>query len=148
MTQRKNFDLIYKKEDLLWVTDPIPLALKHGRAKPKKADLNSFINLGHRKSQNAVKQAYAKFLQGVLPSPPKEPYNDIVKFLFTYYAPDKRIRDLGNMCALVDKFTSDVVVDLGFITDDSTRHIHNIHFAYAGLDENKFNHARLYIFKD
>ena len=148
MTHRQKFDLIYKAEDLLWVTQPIPLVLKIGRAKPKKADLNSFTNLGHRKSQNSVKQAYAKYLKNVLPEPPLEPYLDRVKFLFTYMAPDRRIRDLGNMCAMVDKFTSDVVVDLGFIVDDSTKYIHNIHFAYAGIDENKFSHARLYIFKD
>lgn len=145
---KRSFNLIYRQEDLLWVTQPLPITVKRPRGKPEQIHLNSFINLGRRPAQNSMKKRYTKLVHRLLPEPPPTPYQGLVKFLFIYYAPDARIRDLSNMCAIVDKFTSDAVVEAGFIADDNTGFIQNVHYAYGGKDVNKFNHARLYIFKD
>lgn len=141
-------DLQYLTSDHLWTIPGIPLKVNKTRGKPDKGDLNSFINIGHRKAQNGVKQRYTKLLQSMFPKEPTEPYSGLVKLLYVYYAPDKRIRDLGNMCALLMKFSEDALVQSGFLTDDNTKHIQNIHFAYGGLDPSKFNHVDLHIFKD
>jgi len=79
---------------------------------------------------------------------PPTPYKGKVKFLYVYYAPDLRIRDLDNMTAVVMKFANDSLVKSNFIIDDNTKYVEDIHLAYGGLDPDKFGHVDIHVFKN
>ena len=141
-------NITYLSSDHLWSFKGLPVTLFRPRGKPIQVHLNAFIDLANRFRQNALKQKYTKLLKNHLVPVPKTPYPGKVKLLYVYYAPSKHRRDLENMTAVVMKFTNDALVDSGFLVDDNTSIITNIHLAYGGLDPNKFNHCDLHIFKD
>lgn len=141
-------DIRYYAEDHLWSFKGLPVTLLRPRGKPLQVHLNAFINLASRIRQNSLKQRYTKILEDHLTPAPLQPYNGRVKLLYVYYAPSKHIRDLDNMTGVVMKFTNDALVKSGFLVDDNTAFIQNIHLSYGGLDPDKFNHCDLHIFKD
>lgn len=138
----------YLSEDHLWSFKGLPVTLLRPRSSAQQVNLNFFINMGNRMTQSSLKKRYTKLLGSHLKPFPAEPYQGLVKLLYVYYAPDKRVRDLDNMTGLIMKFTNDALTKYGYIEDDNTKHIRNIHLAYGGLDPDKFNHCDLHIFKD
>ncbi len=142
------FDISYKADDLLWTIAGLPITLVRPRGPKWQIHLNSFINLGNRFRQNNYKQTYTVLLKSMLQPVPVSPYTGKVRLLYVYYAPNKIRRDLDNMTSVVMKFTNDALVQYGFLVDDSTSQIQNIHLSYGGIDPEKFNHIDLYIFKD
>lgn len=143
------YDLIYTQEDHLWSFKNLPGTIVRPRAKNHQIHLNYFTDLANRFTQNTLKQQYTDMLlKSYLKPIPSIPYEERAKLLYIYYAPDKRLRDLGNMSTIIMKFTEDALVKAGFIKDDNTNHIQNIHFSYGGLCGNKCSHVDLHIFKD
>ena len=67
-------------------------------------------------------------LKGLILVPP-------VALLFIYFAPDKRIRDLGNMLAIHEKYFSDALVELGCLPDDSYEYINEIVYRFGSIDK-------------
>ena len=51
------------------------------------------------------------------------------------------------MCAVVDKHTTDVLVDLGIIPDDNVKYITDVHYTYGGKVK-KQHYIDLYVFKN
>jgi hypothetical protein len=53
---------------------------------------------------------------------------------YTIYFPDNRAADLGNIGAVVDKFTSDCLTKYGYIEDDNRKIVKRISFDDGGID--------------
>lgn len=141
-------DIKYLASDHLWSFIGLPGTVRKPKGKPIQVTLNFFINMANRFIQNSAKQKYAKVLDKILVPVPAVPYDKPVKLLYIYYAASSHRRDLDNMTAVLIKFTNDALVNKGFLIDDSTEYIKNIHVVYGGKDPNKFNHCDLHIFKD
>ena len=120
----------------LMITCPLRVDVKRGRGKPKRCylSLNCYRNWHHRLSNDAkheVKRLVWDQLDAmdgamVLRTP--------IEVRITLYAPDKRERDLGNFCAMAQKFVDDAVVEYGLLTDDSVKYIKRVVYEWGGLD--------------
>lgn len=141
-------DIRYLAQDHLWTFEGLPITLLRPRSKAQQVHLNFFTNMANRKAQNTLKQKYTTLLGDYLQPAPKSPYPGRVKCLYVYYAPNRAIRDLSNMTTMVMKFTEDALVKYGFLVDDNTSYIQNIHLAYGGIDPDKRNFCDLHIFQD
>lgn len=49
---------------------------------------------------------------------------------YRFYEPNKRLRDVGNVAALADKFIEDALVKCGVLEDDSPKYVENIDFEF------------------
>lgn len=58
-----------------------------------------------------------------------------VKLLYTLYPKDNRVRDTANALSIIDKFTSDALVEACILTDDNYKFVTEITFRYGGLDK-------------
>ena len=114
------YDIQYLADDHLWSFHGLPCKIVRPRSKPLQVHLNFFLNLASRIRQNKLKKDYTKLLDDYLLPIPKSPYNGTAKLLYVYYAPNKAIRDLDNMTAIIMKCTNDTLVQRGFIVDDNT----------------------------
>lgn len=91
--------------------------------------LNHYRN-GYHHQLNKAKILYKEYvanqLKGLILVPP-------VTLLFVYFAPDKRVRDLGNMLAIHEKYFSDALVELGCLPDDSYEFINEIVYKFGAI---------------
>lgn len=103
-------------------------------------NLNTYRNLHYQLNNKAKKMLLEslkrdQLIEGLLPAPPFE-------FIYKIYRRDKRRSDLMNIGSIVDKFVSDALVTLGYLTDDNTDIIKKVTVIDGGID--KLNpHARL-----
>jgi len=54
---------------------------------------------------------------------------------YRLFLPDKRGRDVANVCSIIDKFYSDVLVTEGKIEDDNYKFIPKVTYMLGGTDE-------------
>lgn len=107
-------------------------------------NLNTYRNLHYQLNNKAKKMLLEslkrdQLIEGLLPAPPFE-------FIYKIYRRDKRRSDLMNIGSIVDKFVSDALVTLGYLTDDNTDIIKKVTVIDGGID--KLNpHARLEVKK-
>lgn len=105
-TYSKYYFIKYPKRRVIPIENPIP------------PSLNRFIAM-KRIAQNAIKQKYKEFSIWLASY-----YNianlnlEKVRFVYTFYFPDKRRRDFDNLM-LTPKFINDGFVEAGVLKDDS-----------------------------
>lgn len=58
-----------------------------------------------------------------------------VKIEYSYYAPDKRTRDLMNVISVIDKFFQDAMVEMGCIESDDLSTVVEVNSCYMGIDK-------------
>ena len=95
------------------------------------------INLNHfrnayfhaiNRSKILYKEQIQSQLVGLVLSPP-------VTITYTYYPPDKRLSDLGNVLTIQSKYFEDALVELGYLEDDNHNIINQIIYRVGTLDK-------------
>ena len=124
------------------IIDNIPTYIYISKNKKVSLNMNTYRNL-HYQCNNKAKHNLMVAIKlngsfaGQLPQPPYQ-------FIYTIYRKDKKRADLMNIGSIVDKFTSDALVTLGYLSDDNTDIIKKVTVIDGGID--KLNpHARLEI---
>jgi acetylglutamate synthase len=58
------------------------------------------------------------------------------KFILRYrlYLPDNRLRDISNVCCIVDKYVCDALVENGNIPDDNYTYLETVIYELGGVD--------------
>ena len=110
----------------------VPLFLTRGQRKKKNywLNLNSYRNWKHHLN-NDLKIQFKEELD----------ISHMVEFLgrvkvcYTFYYPDKRLRDLDNSMAVISKFTLDALVEGGILEDDNYRHVVEVKAKLGGVDK-------------
>lgn len=110
----------------------LPIALMVGK-KRISLNLNTYRNL-HYQISNKAKKVFVTFLkrecgiEGMIDSYP-------VELIYTIYRRDRRTADIMNVGSVLDKFTSDALVTLGYLPDDNTNYIKKVSFIDGGIDK-------------
>ena len=104
--------------------------------RPKKNSQKIWYNPRTKKTMIVQSDTYMQFERDCAYFMPKlkEPIDRPVNLKCTFYVPDKRKRDLGNMCYIVDKFFCDALVKSELIEEDNYFIIDDIRFHFSGLD--------------
>lgn len=112
---------------------PLSITLGVNKKRTYIINMNNFRNWKHF-LKNTIKQEFHK---EVVPQLPPVKLNGKVKITYTYYDNNNRRKDLSNVCAMIDKFFSDCLVEAGVIQDDCIDILPAISYRYGGKDEFK-----------
>jgi hypothetical protein len=94
------------------------------------------INLNHfrnayfhaiNKSKILYKEQIQSQLVGLSLVPP-------LTITYTYYPPDKRLSDLGNVLTIQSKYFEDALVELGYLEDDNYTFINQSIYKFGSMD--------------
>lgn len=110
-----------------------PLKILCSKVRSWILNLNSYRNT-HYRVLNTCKINYKKYMERQIK---KLPYMDKIACIYTAYNGTKRSFDLGNVCAVHEKFFEDAMVELGKLPDDNINHIPLVIYMYGGLDKDK-----------
>jgi Holliday junction resolvase RusA-like endonuclease len=94
-------------------------------------NLNIYRNTFYQTLNRAKKEYKAiikKQLEGLSLSPP-------VTITYTYYPPDKRESDLGNVLPIHAKFFEDALVESGYLPDDNYKYINQVIYKFGEVDK-------------
>lgn len=108
-----------------------PLSLIRSRARKFILNLNQYRNT-HYRILNNCKIEYKKFMEKQIAS--SEPFTKVF-CLYKVYANSKRNFDLGNVCAVHEKFFEDALVELGRLPDDNINYIPLVIYMGCGIDK-------------
>ena len=108
----------------------IPTHIVH-KGKNIYLNLNAYRNWHHFNS-NTYKKNYKARIYEILDS--SFLFSGKVHIEYTYYSPDKRVRDLMNVISIADKFLQDALVELGYISADDTSVVVKITSVFGGID--------------
>ena len=98
----------------MWtISVPLRVTLKSG--KPYALNLNIYRNT-HHYMLNEAKVAFKEEVQNLLKDIPLQ---NQVRLTYTLFPATKRLVDVANVCSIVDKFFSDVLVACKVIADDN-----------------------------
>lgn len=56
-------------------------------------------------------------------------------FTYTIFPGNNRAFDLGNVLSIIQKFTDDALIELGFIKDDNHKIIREVNYNFGGVDK-------------
>jgi hypothetical protein len=96
-------------------------------------NLNVYRN-SHHMILNQAKIAWKGIVfDAMLPDSilPAVPYH----FTYTVFPGSNRKSDLANVCAIIQKFTDDALIEMGVITDDSYKVIPEITYRFGCVDK-------------
>lgn len=111
------------------VTYSIPLYLK-------MKNVRYYLNLNKYRNMNFhVNNNLKKIMKDVI----KEIHIESFKFKrfrihFVLYLMDKRLRDVSNVCCVLEKYHDDALTGLGFIPDDNYTFLPECHYYFGGVD--------------
>jgi len=108
------------------------------KCKTKKSNwflnLNNYTQASKNTSyRNSLKKKYAEIIRPVIKH--LEPIKEPVKIIYTIYRHNKTKFDIGNVGAIVDKFTCDVLVDCGILEDDNYDYVKAVEYVWGGVDK-------------
>lgn len=114
------------------ITSPISITLPRKTKKNRKIalNLNIYRNL-HYLVNNQVKNIYAEQILSSL----KSLQLNKIRLEFILFIGSNRRSDLSNVCCIVDKFFSDVLVEANAIPDDDVKHIPEVTYKFGGIDK-------------
>lgn len=95
--------------------------------------LNIYRNL-HFQVLNKVKKEVKRIVWSQLAQVEND-LGDQVKLTITLFQPDKKRRDLGNFCAVAQKFVDDALVEYGTLKDDDTNHLVQVTYKNGSIDK-------------
>lgn len=107
-----------------------PLKILCSKVKDWILNLNSYRNT-HYRVLNTCKINYKKYMEKQIK---KLPTMDKIICIYTAYNGTNRRFDLGNVCAVHEKFFEDALVELGKLPDDNINNIPVVIYLYGGLD--------------
>jgi Holliday junction resolvase RusA-like endonuclease len=88
---------------------------------------NSFYQTLNR-AKIEYKHLIKNQLKGLVLAPP-------VAITYTYYPPDSRKSDLGNVLPIHAKFFEDALVEYGYLTDDNYKIINQVIYLFGSIDK-------------
>ena len=92
-------------------------------------NLNNYRNMFHTKSNNA-KIAMKKVVKGLgIPLLGAGPF----RLVYTYYHGNRRVMDVNNAVAIIDKFTCDAITELKLWPDDNYNHVVEVVARWGGV---------------
>lgn len=119
---------------------PLYVVLPRKTKEDKKImlNLNTFRNL-HHMSMNQAKIAWSKIVGEAVRYDELEAFELDPPLIFTYtlFTDSGRKCDLGNILPAVQKFTDDVLVEMGEIDDDNYHIIGAINYRFGGIDKGR-----------
>lgn len=115
---------------LMFLTLPLHIRIPKVK-KPFALNLNTYRNAHYRLLNNA-KIAFKTQLERSLP--------DIVicqkvRLEYTIFMPTKRGYDVANVGSILDKFTSDVLVECNILHDDNFNYVDSVCYKHGGIDK-------------
>lgn len=141
--------LPYQEKDLVYSLTGIPLKVPGAKktSKAKYCTVNALIRV-HYRTFHSVRVRMYKLIRKLIQANPVQSLPDNkYTAVFVYYAPDKRRRDLSNMCAFIDKFLMDSLVHEEVIPEDDVSIIIGTHYIFGGVTPNN-NTISFYLFKE
>lgn len=106
-----------------------PLRVKVSAEKHFILNLNNYRN-AHYHTLNKAKVVYKELMLPILVGSINTP----VSITYTLYPKSKRRTDIGNVLSIHQKFFEDVLVEGGYIPDDSYQHIPKILYLFGEVD--------------
>jgi hypothetical protein len=100
-------------------------------------NLNQYRNW-HYQTSNNLKKAFKALVKAELIQSSTlglKPQNRSIEIAYTLYFRDKSNVDVANVCSVVDKFTCDALVELGFLEDDCYKFVRGVKYNYGGVDK-------------
>ena len=133
-----------KMEELTSFTVKMPLFVELGKKKKRKYYLNLNIyrlQVGHL--INNIKKEYHRIAEPLIPRV-KWKY---VELFYKIFLPDRRKRDISNVCSVIDKNFCDSLVKCEVIPDDNYEFVQDIHYSYGGYDTTGQGYAEITVKK-
>jgi len=53
---------------------------------------------------------------------------------YKLFLPDKRLRDISNVCCIIDKYVCDALVENGNVPDDNYQQLDRVLYSFGGVD--------------
>lgn len=111
----------------------LPLYVMVTKKKKFYLNLNQYRN-AHHHTLNKAKVEFADQVKPLIGHLPKLSGAGIDYELFV---PTRASRDVANICSIVDKFFSDVLVSAGILEDDNFSIVPAVRYRYGGLAPNQ-----------
>ena len=110
----------------------IPLFVEVGVKKKKK----HYLNLNHYRNQpfhlnNNLKKAMKDIVKESCPEFRYEKFN----IKYKLYLMDNRLRDISNVCCVLQKYCDDALVELGYVPDDNYQHLDKVVYEFGAIDK-------------
>lgn len=109
----------------------VPLFIETGVKKKKKhyLNLNLYRNMPFHLNNN-LKKEMKKIIKDL-----GLDFN-YYRFNLNYYLylPDKRLRDISNVCCVIDKYACDALVESGNVPEDNYHHLDKVTYNFGGVD--------------
>jgi hypothetical protein len=110
----------------------LPLRVQQSKKKLFSLNLNQYRN-AHYQTLSNVKNTFSDIFSTLF-GQNETKITEAAWLKYTIFFPDNRAADLGNIGAIVDKFTSDCLTKYGYIEDDNRRIVKRISFDDGGID--------------
>ena len=113
------------------VTYDLPLFIETGIKKKKRhyLNINLYRNMPFHLNNN-LKKEMKKIVGQVCP----EFFYPMFELEYKLFLPDKRKRDISNVCTVIDKYQCDALVELGYVIDDNYDYLKKITYIFGGID--------------
>lgn len=119
------------------LSSPISITLPRKTKKDKVCylNLNNYRNWNFIIS-NQLKKEYKKIISEILSSIELSINTfDKCQIVYTFFSKNRIRKDIANCCAVIDKFFTDALVELGYLQDDSTDFIDCVVYRFGGIDK-------------
>jgi len=114
----------------MWTIN-LPVSVPVSKRKRFPLNINHYRNAHHQ----VLAKAKRAFSEEVYPKLKHLPQLDAVKLTYTLFVGTGHRTDVSNVCAIVDKFFSDVLVTSGRIEDDNYNVVVSVDYRYGGIDK-------------
>lgn len=109
----------------------VPLFIEVGVKKKKKQylNLNLYRNMPFHLNNN-LKKAMKEIVYTLQLNFQYDKFN----IQYKLFLPDKRLRDISNVCCVIDKYVCDALVENGNVPDDNYQHLDKVTYIFGGVD--------------
>ena len=115
-----------------YVEYSLPLAIETGVKKKKKQylNLNLYRNMPFHLNNNLKKE-----MKKIVYDLGLDFYFEKFTLHYKLYLPDNRLRDISNVCCVIDKYQTDALVENGNVPDDNYQHLPYVTYEFGGVDK-------------
>jgi len=109
----------------------VPLFIETGIKKKKRQylNLNLYRNMPFHLNNNLKKEMKALVTNLNLGF-----RYEIFNIHYKLFLPDNRLRDISNVCSVIDKYVCDALVENGNVPDDNYQHLDRVLYTFGGVD--------------
>ena len=109
----------------------VPLFFETGVKKKKKQylNLNLYRNMPFHLNNNLKKE-----MKGLVTKLGLKFHYETFNIHYKLFLPDNRLRDISNVCSVIDKYVCDALVENGNVPDDNYQHLDRVLYTFGGVD--------------